>query len=114
MFKRNLVSLGALGVFSILAAGSTPDIMEQVAASGGSAGGGSGNVEACTAYVEQHNSLSCVQSLGVTYEPADMCPDALNLNPNDMSEYYQCMADNSQCDGDIPKLDGLSNCEMPF
>ena len=115
MFKRNLVSLGALGLFSVLAAGSTPDIMEEISsASATSSGGGSGNSDACRAYVAHYNALSCVQSVGINFEADDMCPDALNLSSADMSSYYQCMSDNSKCNGDIPDMAGAADCKMPF
>lgn len=116
MLKRNLVSLGALGVFAVLAAGSTPDVMDEISAAGagGAAGGGGDNAAACRDYVAHYNSLSCVQSVGIEFEADDMCPDALDLNPNDMSGYYQCMIDNSKCNGDIPDMAGAVDCEMPF
>ena len=119
MLKRNLYSLLALAVFGIFAAGSTPEIMQQIesATSGGggsasSGGGGGGNYDACVAYVEKYNGLSCIKNAGVTLPAADTCPKELDQSPVDMTAYYKCLADAAKCNGDIPDLMGAANCSM--
>ncbi|MCO4745533.1 MAG: hypothetical protein KC912_12145 [Proteobacteria bacterium] len=75
---------------------------------GGGLGGGFDNVGACEAYVAHHNALECTSS--IQYESSDMCPEALNMNPNDMSEMYQCMIDGAKCNGEIPDFEGMKPC----
>jgi hypothetical protein len=140
--KRNLLSVAALGLFTILAFGSKQDsyddddfedlfgedfeaeleaAMEEALAdleeegSGGGGGGGSyaDNVDACKGYVAKYNSLDCLKSAGVQLEANDMCPSALNQSPLDMRGYYSCMADACKCNGSIPDLSGVTDCEMP-
>jgi hypothetical protein len=116
MLKRTFVSTAALAGFVFLAFGS---------AGGGSSdfdfdkefgdldvgGGGGENVAACKRYVEKVNGLACMSSVQMNAD--DICPDALDISTLDMSGYYDCMADNSKCNGDIPDLGGISSCEMP-
>lgn len=142
--KRNLLSLAALGLFTVLAFGSKQDGMsdddfedlfgddfeaeleaamedalrdleDEGGSTGGSGGGGSyaDNVDACKGYVAKYNSLSCLKSAGVQLDPNDMCPSALNQSPLDMRGYYSCMADACKCNGSIPDLSGVTDCEMP-
>ncbi len=141
--KRNLLSLAALGLFTVLAFGSKQDsfddddfedlfgddfeaeleaAMEEALADleedGAAGGGGDGssygdNVEACHGYVEKYNSLSCLKSAGVQLAAGDMCPVALNKSPLDMRDYYACMAAACKCNGSIPDLAGVSDCKMP-
>ena len=111
MIKRNLASLAALGVFSVFAAGSTPDIINKVKeAAGAASGGGGGNQAACLEYVEHYNSLACIKKVGATFTPSDMCPPELDITPQDMTGYYNCLKENSKCNGDIPDLAGASSC----
>ncbi|MFH1466075.1 MAG: hypothetical protein ABIO70_16950 [Pseudomonadota bacterium] len=140
MLKRTLVSLAALGIFSVLAFGSKQsstsdadfddlfgeDFEKELAAAmedamnegaeGGAGGGGSDladNVAACKYYVEAYNGLSCLKSSGIQLNADDVCPSGLNLSTIDMREYYKCMADNSKCNGNIPDMSGVGGCRMP-
>ena len=80
---------------------------------GGSMGGGnSGNAEACKNYVQAYNDMTCIPD-ATKLDPATICPDNLDMSPVDMAEYYNCMAENSKCNGDLPDLAGQANCKMP-
>jgi hypothetical protein len=140
--KRNLLSLAALGLFTVLAFGSKQssfedddfddlfgddfeaeleaameealaDLEEEGAAGGGGGGSYADNVDACKGYVAKYNSLACLKAAGVQLEANDMCPSALNSSPLDMRDYYSCMADACKCNGNIPDLAGVSDCKMP-
>jgi len=89
------------------------DLEEEASDGGGGGGSYSDNVEACKGYVENYNSLSCLQAAGVQLNADDMCPSALNSSPLDMRDYYSCMADASKCNGSIPDLSGVTDCKMP-
>ncbi|MBX2800571.1 MAG: hypothetical protein KTR31_23025 [Myxococcales bacterium] len=68
------------------------------------------NVAACQSYVEAYNRLDCVTD-AFRISPTDMCPDALDDYPCDMSEHYQCMADRIMCsDGRPDVLDMHTAC----
>lgn len=71
-------------------------------------GGNAGNKTACEAYVKHMNGLEC---LGVEYKADEMCA-MVDKSPLDMEEYYNCMAENSKCEGKVPKID-ISGCKMP-
>ncbi len=139
--KRNLVSLAALGLFTVLAFGSKQndfddddfedlfgdefeaeheaameealDDLEAEGSGGGSGGSYADNVDACKGYVAKYNSLDCLKSAGVQLDANDMCPSALNSSPLDMRDYYSCMADACKCNGNIPDRAGVSDCKMP-
>ena len=79
---------------------------------GGSVGGGSGNAAACKNYIEAYNAMSCIPG-ATKLDAATICPDNLDMSPIDMSEYYNCMAAASKCNGDMPDLAGQADCKMP-
>jgi len=131
MLKRNLISLTALGGFVVLAAGSSPELIETIQQSsspdypqrgddddsdGGKNGdgGGSGsfdnNLDACKAYVAHYNGLDCL--MGITLNAENTCPSNLNDSPIDMTTYYSCMIDHSSCNGSIPDFAGIEDCQM--
>jgi hypothetical protein len=134
--KRNLLSLGALGLFTILAFGSKQSSFDdddfedlfgdefeaeleaameeafeelEAEAAGGGGGSYSDNVEACRAWVDKQNALSCWPA-AAQMSPDEVCPSAINQSPTDMRPYYTCMADNAKCNGNIPDLGGQSSC----
>jgi hypothetical protein len=133
--KRNLLSLATLGLFTILAFGSKQNdfddgdfedlfgdefeaeleaAMEEALAdledeAGGGGGSYADNVESCRAWVKKQNALSCWPA-AAQMNPDEVCPPAINQNPNDMRPYYTCMADNAKCNGNIPDLAGQSSC----
>ncbi len=115
MKKRMLISSAVLGCFLVLAFGSNKEAMEQIQAeiekaqAGG--GGGGGNAAACRNYVETYNSLPCMGSIKLKAD--DICPAMLDQSPIDMTGYYDCMAENSKCNGNIPDLSGVADCKMP-
>ena len=98
-------TFGACVLAFTLACGGLTD---QVGGMGGG-GGGAGNEEACARYVDHMNSLTCMG--GVEYNKDDMC-GMLDMSPVDMTEYYDCLIENSSCDGDIPKM-SVEGCTMP-
>lgn len=71
-------------------------------------GGSADNVASCERYVDHMNGLEC---LDIEYSKEDMC-SMLDMSPVDMSSYYDCLVENSSCDGEIPKID-TSSCTMP-
>jgi hypothetical protein len=77
----------------------------------GGAGGNADNAPACKRYVEKQNSLACMSMAQLNAN--DMCPDTLDMSPIDMASYYDCLAENAKCNGDIPDLAGQANCTMP-
>ncbi|TNE86299.1 MAG: hypothetical protein EP330_21395 [Deltaproteobacteria bacterium] len=95
-----LASGAALGLAFSLACGG----------GGGGMGGSFDNVGACKAYVEHFNSLECTSS--INFDPNEYCPDALDLNPTDMTPFYECLSSNAKCDGTIPDLAGQADCSM--
>jgi hypothetical protein len=74
-------------------------------------GGGYDNLAACERYVDAYNGLTCMSA--VKLEKSTMCPSNLDLTPTDMASYYDCLAENSKCNGDIPDLAGQMNCSIP-
>ncbi|MCA9566356.1 MAG: hypothetical protein KC656_00875 [Myxococcales bacterium] len=71
-------------------------------------GGGANNKAACLKWVEKHNSMPCLKVAQL--DPESSCPDALDMSPTDMSKMYECQAENTKCNGDIPDLAGMMNC----
>jgi len=115
---KHLTSTLALGGLLFLAFGSVPsddasfeEMMEEAAAEaveGAAAGSGGSNSEACKAYVQHYNSLSCMGAMNLS--ESDMCPDALDLGSSDMTPYWECMKTNSKCNGDMPDVMGQLDC----
>ncbi|MEL6348770.1 MAG: hypothetical protein AAFV53_37040 [Myxococcota bacterium] len=131
MFKRNILSVAALSAFVFLAFGSTPEIMEEIEKAAnegsdgdmdididindvgsGSASGGGGNVAACKRYIQHFNDLDCMPD-SAELNVDDTCPDILDQSPVNMASYYDCMVENSTCNGNIPDISGMTNCKMP-
>ena len=73
--------------------------------------GGADNVTPCKEYVAHFNDLECLPDSAHLNED-DYCPAALDMNPNDMGPFYECLKENAKCDGKIPDLKGQSNCKM--
>jgi serine/threonine protein kinase len=71
---------------------------------------GSGNVEACTSYVEAFNDAPCS---AVHLDPRDLCPPQLDEHPCDMSGYYACMSEAISCHGDFLDISRQVSCHMP-
>lgn len=65
------------------------------------------NVAACEAWVEHFNALSCV-SADEQFDVAATCPETLNVGGLDCTAYYDCLTQNSQCDGDTLVFDDAS------
>ncbi len=76
------------------------------------AGGAKGNAAACRKYIETLNGLACMSAMP-KQDPAMVCSDALDMMPCDVSKYYNCMAENSKCNGQIPDMAGTANCGTP-
>jgi hypothetical protein len=72
---------------------------------------GGGNVAACTKYIEKYNSLECMG--GVKLDAATMCSPSMDQMPCDISKYWNCMAENTKCNGAIPDMSGLQGCGSP-
>lgn len=118
MRARTLTSFFALGAFTVLAFGSLGDDTFDLSSftQGGGASGPSGmgghsaaaNLAACQAHVEAWNSAECLQS---AQKPDDFC-DSFNNNLVDYTTYFECMTENVACEGAVPKLDGLKNCNV--
>ena len=70
---------------------------------------GNDNVTPCKAYVEHFNGLKCMKDVQLKAE--DYCPAALDMNPNDMTPYYECLTKNAKCKGKVPDLGGQSSCK---
>lgn len=79
------------------------------AAGDASAGKAGGNKAACMAYIEHYNSLDCMG--GVKLDAGTTCPDALDLNPQDMSKLYDCQIENTKCKDGMPDVAGIANCQ---
>lgn len=103
--KKSLVAVAA--VFSLgfgLACSGLPTSV------GGLGGGSFDNVGACKRYVEAYNSAEC---LPVDLDANDLCVDALNITPCDLSSYYDCMAAAVKCKDGLPDIAGQVDCKMP-
>jgi len=96
------------GVVSALAGASFLALTLACGGGGGALSGNAANKPACEAYVDHMNSMSC---LTIEYNKDDMC-SMVDMSPIDMTGYYQCLVDNSTCEGDIPKLE-VDGCTMP-
>lgn len=66
------------------------------------------NVTPCKNYVKAANSKPCMKNAQLNVD--DMCPDALNATPKDMSPYYECLEKNIKCKGKVPDLSGQTSC----
>ena len=125
MIKRTAISVGALGIFTLLAFGSGGGSSSDVdwselnkaideannASTSSSSSGGGGNAAACKSYVEAMNA--CMPE-GAKMNADQTCPSTLDMaGALDMSGYYKCMADNAKCSGGIPDVSGQMNCTMP-
>jgi hypothetical protein len=64
------------------------------------------NRDACEAYVDHMNGLTTC--LGVSYDVDNICAGA-NDEPPAMREYYDCLRENSSCDGLDARLE-LDSC----
>lgn len=95
-----LASSAALGLAFSLACGG----------GGAALSGGADNVGACKAYIEHYNSLDC--SSIAPFDANEMCPDALDMNPTDMTPFYECMASSVSCKDGIPDFGSQSDCSM--
>ena len=89
-----------------------PTLFFALACSGMPAMGSYENVSACKQYVDAFNKLDCLPD-SAKLAADDMCPDALDMSPVDMTEYYTCLADNAKCNGKIPDLGGQADCKPP-
>jgi hypothetical protein len=87
--KKLLIGLAAVGAIALTACG--PD-----------------NVAACTAYVEHFNGLECLAD-GADIDAASTCPDSLNSGA-DLTGYYNCLIENSTCDGETLDTSGTTDC----
>ena len=72
---------------------------------------GNDNVTPCVAYVDHFNDLKCMPD-SAELKKADFCPAALDMNPNDMTPFYECLTKNAKCKGKQPDLGGQANCKM--
>lgn len=73
-------------------------------------GGVSGdNRRACEAYVEHMNTLETC--MNITYDADNLC-SGVDGAPVDMAPYYDCLRENSRCDGTEPVL-SLDGCTPP-
>ena len=121
MRSRTLVSFAALGAFTVLAFGSMGgdssfDLDElgdlgDVGGAGGVAGGGNSveaNMQACKDHVAHWNTMDCLKSV-----PRDdsFC-DGFNNAYVDYRPYFQCLTENTKCNGAIPDLGGASSCKV--
>lgn len=95
----------------VLAAVATPTVLFLLSCSGMVPTSSFDNVGACKKYVEHFNSLRCMPKEAKLVE-ADFCPSALDMNPNDMGPFYECLSSNSKCNGKVPDLGGQANCKM--
>ena len=109
MFRRTAISLAALGAFTTLAFGSMSggSSMGDFDLPTPSSGGGQGNVDACTAYVEHMNSLDCTG--GLTYEVSDQCAGQENIMA-DTSPMWDCMVENFSCKDGILDAGDSASC----
>lgn len=92
----------------ITASAAAAAVMFSLACGGG---GNADNAAACKRYVEKQNGLECMKMAQLNAN--DMCPDTLDMSPVDMASYYDCLAENAKCNGEIPDLAGQANCTMP-
>ena len=76
-----------------------------------SGAGGAANQAACKKWVETQNALPCMKT--IQQDANQMCPEQLDMQPLDMTEYYGCMEKNAKCNGDIPDLAGQVSCKPP-
>lgn len=67
------------------------------------------NRQACEAYVAHMNTLE--PCMNITYDVDNLCAGT-DDEPVDMAPYYQCLRDNSRCDGTEPVL-SLDGCAPP-
>lgn len=117
MRSRTLISLVALGGFTVLAFGSAGgtssfdfdgfDGLDGLAASGGGSASAAANVAACKAHVEHFNSLSCIPE-GSRHK--DSYCETYDNSFIDYKEFFDCMTENAKCNGAVPDLGGLSSC----
>lgn len=84
------------------------EIEKEAAAADEAPASGGGNKAACVKYVEHHNAQPCLKIAQLN--AGDMCPDALDMNPKDMSKMYDCMRENTKCNGNIPDLAEVASC----
>lgn len=67
------------------------------------------NRQACEAYVAHMNTLeSC---MNITYQADNLCL-GVDGAPVDMAPYYDCLRENSRCNGTEPEL-SLDQCNPP-
>lgn len=98
--KRIIIAAtGSLALVAILGCGGAGMM-------GGAAG--AGNQAACQKYVEKHNSQPCLKMAPL--DAAQMCIAGLDQSPVNMVARYECMAENTKCNGDIPDLGGIADC----
>ena len=75
----------------------------------GAVGGNAANRDACERYVAHMNTLT--PCMGVHYDPDNLC-SSVHQTTVDMTGYYDCLRQNSSCDGVEPVLD-LDGCMPP-
>lgn len=123
MLRKTLISTAALGAFVVLAFGSGDsgefnfddiELPDDNAGAGGEVNlgsGGGGNAEACRNYIETQNALPCMSKAGIVLEYDTICGTTAD-SPLDMTGFYNCMAENAKCNGDIPDLAGQGDCSI--
>ena len=107
MLRRSLISIGALGVFTVLAFGSGGSDLSAVGVTDRAA-----NKTACESYVAHWNDLECLTS---DINAATMC-DGQEKVPADMASYWSCMEAAAKCTGgdpDLPDLTAQQDCDRP-
>ena len=89
-FSGAVVLVFGLACSGMDSGGTTIELGGEELAVPASTGGGGGNQAACVRYVEHMNSLECTAA---QVNVDDMCPAALDMNPIDISSYYDCMVE---------------------
>jgi hypothetical protein len=69
--------------------------------------GPGGNRAACEAYIAHSNGVSCMT---LKLDASTICSPQLDQMPCDLAPYFNCLAENTKCNGALPDIAGQASC----